>query len=67
LAGALGRPTWLLSNSSEMHWRKRPGDGRDVWFSSISHIEGQVLGDKESLVASLKSALECWRDNLPGA
>jgi len=65
LAGALGRPTWMLSNSSELHWRKRPGDGLDVWHNSITHIEGNVLGNKESLVSSLKCALECWRDNLP--
>jgi len=61
LSGALGRPTWLLSNSSELHWRKRPTDGLDVWYSSISHIEGQVLGSKESLVSNLKLALEAWR------
>jgi len=62
LSGALGRPTWLLSNSSEMHWRKRPVDGLDVWQNSISHIEGQMLGNKESLVSNLKIMLECWRD-----
>jgi len=64
LAGALGCPTWMLSNSSELHWRKRPGDGLDVWHNSIVHIEGNVLGNKESLVSNLKSALESWRDNL---
>jgi len=63
LAGALGRPTWLLSNSADAHWRKRPGDGFDVWHNSTTHIEGSILGNKESLVDSLKIALERWRDN----
>jgi len=67
LAGALGRPTWLLSNSSELHWRKRPADGLDVWHNSITHIEGKILGSKESLAESLKTALECWRDNFYAA
>ncbi|MCA1243535.1 hypothetical protein LC092_13870 [Stappia stellulata] len=61
LAGALGRPTWLLSNSSELHWRKRSGQ-IDVWHSSVSHIEGNQLGDKESLVTNLVAALIEWRD-----
>ncbi|MCB5363030.1 hypothetical protein H0484_04585 [Pusillimonas sp. CC-YST705] len=63
LAGSLGKPTWLLSNSSELHWRKRPIDGLDVWHSSIRHIEGEVLGNKDSLVKQLKIALMEWRNN----
>jgi capsular polysaccharide export protein len=61
LAGALGCPTWLLSNSSELHWRKKSGQ-TDVWHSSVSHIEGDQLGDKESLVTNLVAALIEWRD-----
>lgn len=62
LAGALGRPTWLLSNSSELHWRVRPDNGRDVWHNSIEHIEGEVLGDKNSLVEKLRHSLQDWVD-----
>lgn len=58
LAGALGRPTLLLSNSSELHWRKRPGTTIDVWHRSVSHVEGEQLGDKQSLVSALVTALQ---------
>lgn len=50
LAGAVGRPTLLLSNSSELHWRKRPGTSVDVWHRSVTHVEGGKLGDKTSLI-----------------
>ena len=53
LAGALGCPTWLLSNSSELHWRKIDEFGTDVWHNSITHVEGPVLGDKRALVDRL--------------
>ena len=57
LAGALGCPTWLLSNSSELHWRKIDRHGTDVWHNSITHIEGTVLGDKSTLVERLCESL----------
>jgi capsular polysaccharide export protein len=57
LAGALGCPTWLLSNSSELHWRKINDAGTDVWHNSITHVEGAVLGNKKSLVHALHSKL----------
>jgi capsular polysaccharide export protein len=57
LAGALGRPTLLLSNSSELHWRKRE-DGTDSWHRSIKHVEGEILGDKHSLAAAAAKAIE---------
>ncbi|WP_374496643.1 capsular polysaccharide export protein, LipB/KpsS family [Vogesella indigofera] len=50
LAGALGRPTLMLSNSSELHWRKLPGTMIDVWHRSITHVEARQLGDKSSLI-----------------
>ncbi|HBH25818.1 MAG TPA: hypothetical protein DDX54_00215 [Rhodospirillaceae bacterium] len=60
LAGALGRPTWLLSNSSELHWRKINDTGTDVWHHSVTHVEGAVLGDKASLVEALVARLKDW-------
>jgi capsular polysaccharide export protein len=57
LAGALGRPTLLLSNSTVLHWRKRPGTASDVWHRSICHVEGDTLGSKQSLVAALTHTL----------
>lgn len=58
LAGALGRPTVLLSNSSELHWRKRPGTAVDVWHRSVTHVEGDRMGDKQSLVEALVVTLQ---------
>ena len=58
LAGAFGFPTWMMGLSSEVHWRNGSGDGRDVWFGSISHLEGEELGSEESLVAELKRRLQ---------
>lgn len=60
LAGALGRPTWLLSNSSELHWRKIPGTETDVWHSSILHIEGETLRDKTSVMLAVRDALASY-------
>lgn len=57
LSGALGCPTWLISNSCELHWRKIDDAGRDVWQNTITHVEGQVFGDKSSLVDELCSRL----------
>lgn len=61
LSGAIGCPTWLLSNSSELFWRKIDDQGTDVWHRTITHVEGKFLGDKESLVAELCARLS----NLP--
>ena len=57
LAGALGCPTWLLSNSAELHWRKIDGMGNDVWHERTRHVEGRVLGDKSTLVDRLYEEL----------
>ncbi|WP_281915843.1 hypothetical protein [Caldimonas thermodepolymerans] len=67
LAGALGRPTLLLSNSSELHWRKRPGTNVDVWHRSVTHVEGERLGDKRSLVEALITTLRQYRREATGA
>jgi capsular polysaccharide export protein len=65
LAGALGCPTWLLSNSSELHWRKTDQRGTDVWHNSITHVEGDVLGDKSTLVEQLCVKLAAFAGNQP--
>ena len=65
LAGALGCPTWLLSNSSELHWRKKDNSDVDVWHNTVRHIEGTILGNKESLVCNLVNQLkEIKKENL---
>ncbi|ETO94521.1 capsule polysaccharide export protein [Legionella oakridgensis RV-2-2007] len=59
LAGALGCLTFMLSNSSELHWRKLDeSTKRDVWHHSVFHIEGDQVGDKQSLVKNLIEAVE---------
>lgn len=57
LSGALGRPTWLFSNSSELNWRKIDDLGTDVWFHSIRIVEGKEVGDKKSLVEAIRDKL----------
>lgn len=59
LAGALGCKTWMLSNSSELHWRRGCDEINysDIWHKSIRHIEAQPVGDKSSLVSVLKNNL----------
>jgi len=58
LSGALGVTTWLLSNSSELHWRNDREREKDVWHQSINHLEADSPGDKISLVNNLKKKLE---------
>ena len=60
MSGALGIPTWLLSNSSELHWRKKDTTGEDVWHNSMRHIEANNLGNKADLVESLRHELQLW-------
>jgi capsular polysaccharide export protein len=62
LAGALGCNTWLLSNSSELHWRKINNQGVDVWYNSTIHVEGKVLGDKSSVIEELVKKLKKYVD-----
>ncbi|MFD2237990.1 hypothetical protein [Aureimonas populi] len=62
LAGAVGAPTWMLSNSSELHWRKLDGTDQDVWHHSLTHVEGPILQNKASLVEALRAKLVAWRD-----
>ncbi|MBB4640086.1 capsular polysaccharide export protein, LipB/KpsS family [Rhizorhapis suberifaciens] len=60
LAGALGVPTWLMSNSSELHWRKLESTMSDVWHNSVTHVEGRILQDKQSLVVALVQKMNEW-------
>jgi capsular polysaccharide export protein len=53
LSGALGCRTFLLSNSSELHWRKKPGTSTDAWHNSVTHVEGKRLGNKVDLISEL--------------
>lgn len=58
LAGALGVNTWLLSNSAELDGRKLAEDKpADIWHNSMRHIEGDIRGNKQSLITSLLAEL----------
>lgn len=50
LAGALGINTWLISNSSEIDWRKKDGFNTDVWHSSVKIVDVPEKGNKQLLV-----------------
>ncbi|MFK7968321.1 MAG: hypothetical protein AB8B68_04100 [Rickettsiaceae bacterium] len=58
LAGALGCKAWLLSNSSELHWRKINKEKIDIWHNNITHVEGKIFGNKFSLVKELTKRLK---------
>ena len=60
LSAAIGTATWLLSNSSELHWRRRPGSSVDVWHSALTHVEAGQLGNKKELVAEAARRLAVW-------
>lgn len=60
LAGALGRPSFLLSNIGEIGWRKANTTNADIWSRSILHIEGDICGDKTSLVNNLIQSVEAF-------
>jgi capsular polysaccharide export protein len=53
LSGALGCPTWMFSNSSEIDWRKIDEDGTDVWHNSIKIVDVEEKGNKALLVNEL--------------
>jgi len=57
LAGALGCPTLMLSNSSEIDWRVCDDKGTDAWHNSIEIISSNNDRDKAKLVLSLKDRL----------
>lgn len=63
LAGAVGCEAWLLSNSAELHWRKLDDQGSDVWHNTTRHVEGSVLGDKNTLVDNLRNQLMMFSEN----
>jgi capsular polysaccharide export protein len=60
LSGALGQETLLLANSSEIEWRVRKSDSKDIWHNSIEHVFGNRYRDKSSLVLALIERLNSW-------
>jgi capsular polysaccharide export protein len=61
LAGALGCSSFLLSNSSELFWRKSNHVTKtDIWYKNVTHVEGDKPGDKSSLVMNLVEAVRSF-------
>jgi len=62
LAGALGCPTLMFSNSAANSWRRNPlRSGRDVCHNTVEMVEGDPIGDKASLLSILITKLEKWK------
>ncbi|BBO99459.1 tetratricopeptide repeat protein [Sulfuriferula nivalis] len=56
LAGALGRPTWLLNrHASEWRWMRNREDS--PWYPTIRIFTQEKAGDWESLIARVAAAL----------
>ncbi|TCB52216.1 capsular polysaccharide export protein, LipB/KpsS family [Acinetobacter terrestris] len=63
LAGALGVPTWLFSNSSEIDWRKIDSQGTDIWHNSITIVDVKEKGNKKLLVQEIYNKLDDFSKN----
>lgn len=56
LAGALGRPVWLL-NRYDGDWRWMPGREYSLWYPTIRIFNQPSPGDWESVIAQVQTAL----------
>jgi tetratricopeptide (TPR) repeat protein len=62
LAGALGRPVWLLLKYAP-DWRWMTGRDDSPWYPSMRLFRQQAPGDWNGVIARVKTALESWKDN----
>lgn len=58
LAGALGRPVWLL-NRFDTCWRWLTGRDDSIWYPSLRLFRQQAPGDWPSSIAAASEALAC--------
>lgn len=58
LAGALGRPVWLLSRANG-DWRWG-GEARNVWYPTMRVFHQARLGDWRETVVRVRDALATW-------
>jgi tetratricopeptide (TPR) repeat protein len=61
LAGALGRPVWLL-NRADTDWRWLLGRGDNPWYRTLRQFRQPHAGDWASVVLAAKNALMQLRD-----
>lgn len=59
LAGALGRPTWLL-NRFDTDWRWGTGRADSAWYPSVRQFRQPARGDWTSVVAAAAEALRAY-------
>jgi ADP-heptose:LPS heptosyltransferase len=62
LAGALGRPTWLLLKS-EPDWRWCPDRRASAWYPSVRQYVQPRSGDWAAVLDEVQSDLETWLDS----
>lgn len=59
LAGALGKPVWLL-NRWDTDWRWLLGRDDSPWYPTLRQFRQPRPGDWESAIAALADALQAW-------
>ncbi len=62
VAGALGKPTWLL-NRFESEWRWMIGRSDSLWYPSLRIFRQTVRGDWTSVVDEVVNALRAWKES----
>lgn len=58
LAGALGKPVWILVHDSPPDWRWMLNTDKTPWYPKATLIRHKALGDKKLVVDDLKVRLE---------
>lgn len=66
LAGALGRPTWLLLKA-EPDWRWTPGARGTPWYPDMRLFHQQRPGEWRPVLREVAEALETFANPAPGA
>lgn len=59
LAGALGRPTWVLLPVAA-DWRWRLQDGVNPWYPTLRHFRQTTPGDWAPVIDEVVAALHTW-------
>ena len=62
LAGALGKPVWLL-NRWDTDWRWLLGREDSPWYPSLRQFRQPAPGDWEGAIRLLAQALAAWQGN----
>ncbi len=67
LAGALGKPCWVLLPDYKTDWRWLTGRSDSPWYPGVLRLFRQPAGGGwEPVVANLVSALQTWKDDASG-